>query len=117
MRILFDKSAPYGVARYLDGHVIATAEQRGWGEMENGELFNKAEEAGFEVFFTADKNLHYQQNLANRKIALVVLGQSPWHLVQLRIREIVAAINAAVPGSYTEVDIPLPPKKPFTRLT
>ena len=36
MRILFDKRAPYGLARYLEGHVIATAEERGWGPLENG---------------------------------------------------------------------------------
>jgi hypothetical protein len=67
------------------------------------------------LFLTTDKNLRYQQNLSGRKIALVVLGNSPWHLVRLHITEIVAAINAAVPGSYVEVEIPLPPKPPFAR--
>jgi hypothetical protein len=76
MRILFDKSAPYGLARYLEGHAIAKAEERGWGRQENGVLLNTAEEAGFEVFLTTDKNLRYQQNLSGRKIALVVLGNS-----------------------------------------
>jgi hypothetical protein len=64
---------------------------------------------------TADKNLRYQQNLSSRKIALVVLGNSPWPLVQLHISEIVAAVNMATPGSYVEVEIPLPPKKPFAK--
>jgi hypothetical protein len=36
--------------------------------------------------------------------------------VQLHIPAIVKAVNAATPGSSIEVDIPLPPKKPFTRL-
>jgi hypothetical protein len=45
----------------------------------------------------------------------VVLGNSPWPLVRLHILEIVAAVNAATPGSYIEVNIPLPPRKPFTR--
>jgi hypothetical protein len=72
-----------------------------------------AEETGFEVFFTADKNLRYQQNLTARKIALVVLGNSPWPLVRQHISEIVQAINAAKPASYAEIEIPLPPKKPF----
>jgi hypothetical protein len=67
------------------------------------------------VFLTADKNLRYQQNLSNRKIAVVVLGNSPWHLVRLHLTEIVAAINVANPGSYVEVEIPLPPKPPFVR--
>ena len=115
MRILFDKSAPYGLVRHLEGHAIATAEERGWGRLENGALLSTAEEAGFEVFLTADKNLRYQQNLSGRKIALVVLGNSPWHLVRLHITEIVAAINAATPGGYVEVEIPLPPKPPFVR--
>ncbi len=48
MRILFDKSAPYGLARHLKEHVIATTEERGWGRLENGVLLSKAEEAGFE---------------------------------------------------------------------
>ena len=113
MRILFDKSAPYGLARYLQGHTIATAEERGWGRLENGVLLSTAEEAGVEVFLTADKNLCYQQNLSGRRMALVVLGNSPWHLVRMHIPEIVAAINAAIPGIYVEVEIPLPPKPPF----
>jgi hypothetical protein len=65
------------------------------GRLENGVLLKAAEAAGFEVFFTADKNLRYQQNLTGRKIALVVLGQSPWPLVRLHIPEIVEAIIAA----------------------
>lgn len=44
---------------------------------------------------------------------LIVLGRSPWPLVRLHIPEIVAAVNAAAPGSFAEVDIPLPPKEPF----
>jgi hypothetical protein len=115
MRVLFDKSAPYGLARHLVGHTVTTAEQCGWGRLENGDLLTAAEHAGHEVFLTADKNLRYQQNLDGRKIALVVLGQSPWPLVRQHIPDIIAAVNAATPGSYAEVDIPLPPKKPFTR--
>ncbi len=38
MRILFDKSAPHGLARSLEGHIIATAESRGCGRLENGAL-------------------------------------------------------------------------------
>lgn len=83
--------------------------------MENGELLTAAEQGGFDVFLTADKNLRYQQNLSSRKIALVVLGNSPWPLVRLHIAEIITALNAATRGSYVEVDIPLPPKKSFTR--
>ncbi len=115
MRVLFDKSAPYGLARHLEGHSVSTAEQSGWGRLENGDLLTAAEQAGYELFLTADKNLRYQQNLSSRIIAIVVLGQSPWPLVRLHIGAVVAAVNAATPGSFFEVAIPLPAKKPFLR--
>ena len=65
-----------------------------------------AEEAGFNLLLTTDKNMRYQQNLADRKISIVVLGQSPWWLVRQHLDAIVAAVNAATPRSYAEVDIP-----------
>ena len=65
-----------------------------------------AEEAGFNLLLTTDKNVRYQQNLADRKISIVVLGQSPWWLVREHLDAIAAAVNAATPGSYAEVDIP-----------
>jgi hypothetical protein len=55
---------------------------------------------------TTDKNIRYQQNLRGRKIALVVLEHSQWPMVRLVAATIVAAVNAAEPGSYIEVDVP-----------
>jgi hypothetical protein len=42
----------------------------------------------------------------DREIALVVLTQGRWELVRRRLAEIAAAVNAATPGSYTELVIP-----------
>jgi hypothetical protein len=61
--------------------------------------------SGLRVLVTADKNIRYQQNLKGRKIALVVLDQGRWGPVRRALAEIAAAVNAATPGSYTEVDI------------
>jgi hypothetical protein len=58
------------------------------------------------VFLSTDKNIRYQQNLSGRKIALIVLGNPQWPAVRLHLDGIAAAVNAATPGSYTEVDIP-----------
>lgn len=115
MRILFDHGTPTALARALVGHTVTEAIDHGWDHISNGELLTLAEQAVFEILLTTDKNLRYQQNLSGRKIALVVLGNSPWHLVRLHIPAIVAAVNAATPGSFAEVEIPLPPKPPFVR--
>jgi hypothetical protein len=106
MRILFDNGTPKPIARSLAGHEIAHARRIGWHELKNGELIQRAEEAGYEVLLSTDKNIRYQQNLSRRKIALVVLGNQQWPLVKLHLDRVVAAVNAATPGSYTEVDIP-----------
>jgi predicted nuclease of predicted toxin-antitoxin system len=107
MLVLFDNGTPRTLARYLiDRHTVTEARARGWQELENGELLAEAEAAGFEVMVTTDKNLSYQQNLSGRKIAIVVLGQGRWTLVQPYIAQVVAAVNAAIPGSFAEVEIP-----------
>ena len=107
MQVLFDNGTPRTLARFLIGrHTVTETRARGWEEFENGELLSKAEAAGFEVMVTTDKNIKYQQNLASRKIALVVLGPGRWTLIRSHVAKVVAAVNAATPGSFTEVDIP-----------
>jgi hypothetical protein len=73
--------------------------------LQNGELLNAAEAAGFDVLLTTDKNM-YQQNLVGREIAIVVLGKQQWPEVRLHVQLVVAAVNAATPGTYVEVEIP-----------
>ena len=107
MLILFDNGTPRTLARFLiDRHMVTEARARGWEELENGELLKQAEAAGFEVLVTTDKNLSYQQNLTGRKIAIVVLGKGRWGLIKRHVGQVVAAGNAATPGSFAEVDVP-----------
>ncbi len=106
MLILFDHVTPRGIARFLPGHTVTKAKDRGWDTLTNGDLLAEAERAGFDVLLTADKNMRYQQNLAGRRIALVVLSIPQWPLVRLHLDIIAAAVNAATPGSYAEVNIP-----------
>jgi hypothetical protein len=86
---------------------VRTTLQEGWDTLENGELLRVAEDAGFDVLVTTDNNLSYQQNLKGRKIAIVVISRNRWRLVQRMIRKIVAAVNAAEPGSYTLIEVPI----------
>jgi len=84
---------------------VTKAKDRGWDTLTNGDLLAMAEQAGFDVFVTADKNMRYQQNLKGRTIAIVVLSTPQWPVVRLHLDRIAAAVNAAMPGSYVEVEI------------
>lgn len=106
MRVLFDHGTPSGIASALLGHDVTEAIERGWDRISNGVLLTLAEEAGFDVLLTTDKNLRYQQNLAGRRIAIVVLGNSTWRVARLYLDRIALAVNEAKPCSYTEVEIP-----------
>ena len=68
--------------------------------LKNGELLNAAEMAVFDVVVTADQNIKYQQDLAGRKLALVVLGSNIWLIVREHAATIAAKVDAATPGSY-----------------
>jgi len=69
-------------------------------------LLRAAEEVGFEVLVTPDKNIRNQQNLTKYKIAIVVLGIPQWPFLRPHVDLVVAAVNAAKPGTYYEVEIP-----------
>ncbi len=110
VRILFDKNVPKQLRRAFPGYLVQTAAQLGWEQLKNGILLKTAEKAGFDVMITADQNIRYQQNLIERKIALVVLGSNRWPYVQEHLSEIVRAVEAARTGSYIFIEVPLPPK-------
>ena len=106
MLILFDHGTPRSIARFLRGHTVVEAVAKGWDRLNNGALLNVAEEAKFDLLLSTDKNIRYQQNLQGRRIAIVVLGNSRRPDVHRYIDRVIAAVNAATPGSYTEVEIP-----------
>ena len=106
MLILFDQATPVPLRSFLKGHTVRTAAQQGWDRLRNGDLLNAAEAAGFQMLLTTDKNMRYQQNLAGRKLTVLVLGQQDWGLLRPQIQIVVDAVNQVAPGSYTEVEIP-----------
>jgi hypothetical protein len=107
MKILLDESVPQKLRRIIEGgHTVVTAWYHGWSGLKNGALLDAAEQAGFDLFITADQELSYQQNLTRRKMALVVLSTNNWEFVRAHIAGIMVAVEAATPGSYTEVKVP-----------
>ncbi len=83
----------------------------GWGLLKNGELLAVAERDGFDVFLTGDKNLSYQQNLQDRRLALVVLGSTQWKELRQNTAPIAAAVDRATPGSFQALLAPSPPPR------
>jgi predicted nuclease of predicted toxin-antitoxin system len=85
MRILIDECAPRALKKHIinHGHECRTVQEAGWSGKQNGELLSLAE-AAFDVLVTVDTNLLYQQNLAGRRIGIVVLHSSSNRLEHLR---------------------------------
>ena len=106
MKILFDQGTPAPLRDLLPNHDVSTAYELGWATLKNGELLSAAESNGFEVFITTDTNLRYQQNLIQRKIAIVVLSTTSWPRIKPNTSEIITAVNQSLSNSFTEVNIP-----------
>ena len=103
MRILLDECVPVQVARALAGHDVQTTAGQGWRSVGNGELLRRAEAAGFEVFVIADKNLRYQQNLSDRRLAIVELWTNHRPTLDVAADRIRAAVENAAHGDYVIV--------------
>lgn len=105
MRVLLDNGVPRGLAAALRQHVVDEARAHGWDTLRNGDLLDAAEAAGFEVFVTTDRSLEYQQNLASRHIAIVVLSRASWPRIKRHLPSVTAAVDTIVPGGFIEVDV------------
>ena len=106
MRVLFDQGTPAPLRHLLLEHEVETAYERGWSSLQNGDLIAAAEAAEFAVFVTTDRNLKYQQNLAARRLAIVVLLSTSWPRIKAASEHVVVAVDESFPGDYVEVSIP-----------
>ena len=105
MKILFDQGTPVPLRRHLVGHSIQTVYEQGWSTLSNGELLAQAERGGYDLLVTTDQNLRYQQNLMNRRLAILVLLSTSWPRIRLRLDLIRAAVDNISAGEYKEVPI------------
>ena len=105
MKVLFDQGTPLPLRRHLPENSVDTAAEKGWSDVDNGALIDRAEQEGYEVLVTADQNMRHQQNLRNRRLALIVLLSTAWPRIQLRTEEIRAAIDGIPPGESRDVSI------------
>jgi hypothetical protein len=103
LKILFDQGVPVPLRDQLNGHNIYTTFELNWSSLSNGELISIAEQQGFDIFLTTDKNLKYQQNLSQRTIGIVVLSTTSWPRIQKCISKIQLVIDSISIGSYEEI--------------
>ena len=73
MKVLLDESVPRQLKLALSMFETYTVKDMKWQGTQNGKLLAKTEEAKFEVFITADKNLQYQQNLSGFSFGVLVI--------------------------------------------
>lgn len=106
MRILFDQGTPAPLRHALAAHVVSTAYEMGWSNIENGALLAAAEQAGFEAFITTDKNLRYQQVVSGRGLAILVLPYPSWPRLRLQVAAITDAVDKLKPGEFVELSLP-----------
>lgn len=85
MRVLFDQGVPFPISRYLTRHTVDVSADLGGDRLRNGELLIAAEQAGYDVLLTTDKNLRYQQNLKVRRIGIIVIGHAQWPTLKLHV--------------------------------
>ena len=106
MRILFDHDVPRPLRRHLSGHDVDTARERGWDDLNNGDLLNEAEREGYEAIITADQKMPHQQNINRRTFGVVILLSNNWPQVREKIPAIQIALEGIQPGELREVPIP-----------
>lgn len=103
MKILFDQGVPVPLREEVPGLDVTTAYSLGWSNLSNGALLKAAEEAGLTVLITTDKNLRYQQNLKERRIAILVLPTTRWPEIKPHAGKIREALSQIRPGDYREL--------------
>jgi len=102
VKILLDECVPWPMHRLLTGHECCTAQQAGWGGIENGQLLKLAE-SRFDLFITSDQNMRYQQNLAGRRIAILELSTNNLRRIEAAVNELLLALADIKPGDFRQL--------------
>lgn len=105
MRVLIDECLPRRIKNSLIGHDCQTVPTAGFAGKTNGELLSLAEQAGFDVLLTVDSGMQYQQNLAGRRIAAIVIRARSNNIDDLlpHVPACLQVLNSIQPGQFVRV--------------
>ena len=102
-RVLLDENLPHNLRILIVGHEVFTVAYMRWIGLKNGDLLTAAENAKFDVFVTSDQGFPRQQNMAGRKVAILLVPTPDWNVLKNEIPRINAAIKTAAPGVFTRL--------------
>ena len=102
MRLLIDECVDERLRLSFHDHDCRTARFVGLSGLKNGQLLNAAEAAGFDVLITVDQNIPDQQNVAGRKISILILC-APTNRLRDLLLLVVAANHALESIGYGKV--------------
>lgn len=74
MKILLDNNVHVRLGKQIHGHEIWHARDKKWCHLSNGMLISAAEQEGFGVLITCDKNLIFQNHIESKSLSVVVLN-------------------------------------------
>ncbi len=115
IRILLDNNVSRRLCPLLRPHQAVHTSELGWAGLSNGDLIRAAEEHGFHMLITGDRNIRYQQNLTRVRCSIIEISSQHWPTIRENVAELIAAIDAIQPGAYLTVALPRPPlrRRPF----
>jgi predicted nuclease of predicted toxin-antitoxin system len=102
MRLLIDECVDERLRNSFQGHDCQTARYAKLAGLKNGDLLLAAEQAGFQVIITVDQSIPEQQNLHDRKIAMVILC-APTNRIRDLLPLVLAILEEIRPGQVERV--------------
>lgn len=107
MRVLLDEHLPRRLVAELPDHQVSTVQKEGRAGVKNGPLLRLATEAGFEVFLTSDRDIEFQQNVAEVGLGIVLLRAASNSIEDLRplLPSALEAIANVGPGEIRSVAV------------
>ena len=106
MRVLIDECLPRQLKGWLaQSHSAETVQEIGWANVKNGELLRLANDAGFDVLVTADKNIHFQQNFTGLRLCALVIPSNRKIRVQKSVFALLQSLCKLTPGQKVPMDL------------
>nr|VFJ99437.1 MAG: Predicted nuclease, contains PIN domain, potential toxin-antitoxin system component [Candidatus Kentron sp. LFY] len=106
MRLLIDECLPKQLKGWLgEKYPASTVQEMGWANIGNGKLLRLANESGFHIFLTADRNIYHQQNFHGLQISAVVIPSNRKILVRKSVPALIQSLEQIQAGQQVVMDL------------